>query len=240
MKVLVLNPNIKGIGTYRRSFYFGRELARHGHQVTLMTVSRESKYRPVVYYKRDWGGAYLQPAGAGPWIKVIEGPALGYKWLPGWGSGPLDIALRIREILSNDYDVVYGFEYHPNVSWPIYLTKALQKKYMFLSDWCDWYAGNSNRFRDIQVAQKIDAMFEERIRLIAEKVTVTSSLLKERALLMGIPPDKVVQISEGAAVEYIKPIPIVEEEISLRFPAEYPIIAAIHNGDMCLEIEIFN
>lgn len=203
MRILVLNFNLKGIGTYQRSFYFSRELARQGHDVTMVTVSRDSKYHPRVYYKRDWVGQGDRPAGEGPWVRMIEGPNLGYKWLPGWGSGPLDIGLRIKEILTGHYDVVYGFEYHPNVSWPVYLTKPFMQ-YRFYSDWCDWFAGINNTFKNVSLVHKIDAFFEERIRLIASKVTTNSSLLVQRALRLGIPQDRVVFIPQGCDSKYIQ------------------------------------
>src|SRR5580693_1870406 len=40
MQILALNFTEKGVGTYLRAFYFCRELARAGHEVTLATVSR--------------------------------------------------------------------------------------------------------------------------------------------------------------------------------------------------------
>lgn len=238
MRIVVLNFNLKGIGTYRRSFYFSRELARYGHNVTMVTVSRDSKFRPRVYYKRDWLSQSDQPTGGGPWVRIIEGPRLGYKWLPGWGSGPLDIWLRVKEILTDDYDVVYGFEYHPNVSWPVYLTKPL-KRYRFYSDWCDWFAGHSNQFRGIKIAHQLDKWFEEHIRFLAEKVTVTSQVLKERARSIGIPEAKIVYIPEGAATDYIQPLPKGEGRRRFGIPDGIPILLTSRERHLDHQIKIF-
>ncbi|MGH9595132.1 MAG: hypothetical protein ACRD5L_18715 [Bryobacteraceae bacterium] len=109
MKILSLNFNQKGLGTWRRSFYFSRELARAGHDVTLVTVSRTSRFRTLEYFKQDWIHDVKRPEGPGPWIRVLEGASLGYRALPGWGSGPLDIARRSLELLFQRYDAVYGF-----------------------------------------------------------------------------------------------------------------------------------
>lgn len=238
MRILVLNSNLKGVGTYRRSFYFSRELARHGHDVTMITVSRDSKYHPQIYYKRDWIGQSEQAVGEGPWVRVIEGPGLGYKWLPGWGAGPLDIWLRIKEILTGDYDVVYGFEHHPDVSWPVYLTRAI-KSYRFYSDWCDWFAGNSNRFRNLKIAHQIDGWFEEHIRFLARKVTVTSKVLYERAKSIGIPTTQIVHIPEGAATDYIKPLPTQEARAYFGFPDNAPIVLTGRDWEMERSLDIF-
>lgn len=238
MKILVLNFNLKGIGTYQRSFYFSRELARHGHDVTMVTVSRDSKYRPRVYYKRDWVGQADQPVGKGPWVKMIEGPNLGYKWLPGWGSGPLDISLRIKEILTGHYDVVYGFEYHPNVSWPVYLTKAFMQ-YRFYSDWCDWFAGVNNTFKNVRIAHKIDAFFEEKIRLVARKVTTNSSLLIERAIGLGIPKERVVFIPQGCDTDYIPNIDLQTARKRLNLPFDNLLLGMVIDLYWQESLEVF-
>lgn len=236
MKALLLNFNLKGVGTYRRTFYFSRELARRGCDATMITVSQTSQYRARTYYKRDWIGESETPSGPGPWVRVIEGPAVGYKWLPGWGSGPLDIWQRIREICTGNYDVVYGFEYHPNVAWPVYLTR--QKEYRFFSDWCDWFAGQSNLFRGIKLAHRIDAFFEERIRLLAEKVSVTSCVLRDRALSLGIPHERIVHIPEGAATDYVQPLDSREMRLRLGLPRDRPVIGAVRNCDMVQETRV--
>ena len=239
MKILALNFNLCGVGTYRRTFYFSRELARRGHRVTMFTVSRQSKFHSISYYKRDWIEQHVEPSGAGPWVQVVEGPALGYKWIPGWGSGPLDIALRLRQILREGYDAIYGFEYHPNVSWPIYLTRHF-KKYLFCSDWCDWFAGSSNQFQGKKWAHRIDRYLEERIRYRARRVTVTSRVLRDRALAMGIPAERVVQIPEAAATDYIYPMDRRSLREQLGLPQDASIVAVVRNGPMVREIEVLD
>jgi glycosyltransferase involved in cell wall biosynthesis len=223
VNILTLNHNLRGIGTYRRCFHFSHELARRGHHVTMITVSATSKYRPRHYYKRDWIGEHACPNGDGPWVRMIEGPNLGHRWLPGWGSGILDIKLRIQEIRHNSYDAIYGFEYHPNVSWPVYLTRSTGR-YQFYSDWCDWFGGVNNHFRGVKLAHKIDAFLEERIRLIARRVSTNSSTLKRRAIRIGVPPDRVVFVAEGADTEYITPRDLAAARSQLGLPIDAPIV----------------
>jgi glycosyltransferase involved in cell wall biosynthesis len=238
MRILVLNFNLRGIGTYRRSFYFARELSRCDHDVTMITVSRDSEFHTSVYYKRDWVGQDSHPTDEGPWIRMIEGPGLGYKWLPGWGSSPLDIWLRVQEILTGNYDAVYGFEYHPNVSWPVYLTKPL-KQYLFYSDWCDWYAGNSNRLRNWRIAHRIDGWREERIRFLARKVTVTSKALYERARAIGIPKSRIVHIPEGVDTDYIKPLPRQEMRSRFNISSDMPIVLTGPDWEIERSLNVF-
>lgn len=238
MRILALNFNQKGVGTYRRSFYFSRELARAGHDVTMMTVSHNSQFRSRVSWKRDWIGESSEPRGEGPWFRLIEGPAWGYRALPGWGSGPLDIWSRIQELRSGNYDAVVGFEYHPNVSWPVYLTRGW-KGFRFVSDWCDWFGGSSNQFRGWKIAHHIDCHLEEKIRHRAERVSVTSRLLFDRALSIGIPANKIVHIPEGAATDYIVSIDRKQARAQVKMPQDVPILLAVRNGDSCREVRVF-
>jgi glycosyltransferase involved in cell wall biosynthesis len=238
MKILALNFTVKGIGTYQRAFYFSRELARAGHDVTLATVSRTSKYQPLISYKRDWIDESADPSGPGPWVRLIEGPSWGNRMLPGTGWGPLDIWTRFRELAWNNYDAVLGFEYQPNVSSPIYLTQR-RKNYAFYSDWCDWFGGSSNRFRGWKLAHHIDSYWEEKIRFRAEKVSVTSAVLKQRALSIGIPPEKVVCIPQGAPTDYVVPRNKQESRRRFGIPGDSSVVVAVSNGSMCREIRIF-
>ncbi len=237
MRILALNFNQKGLGTYRRSFYFSRELARAGHEVTMVTVSRTSRFKRSILWKKDWIGESPEPCGEGPWIRLMEGPAWGYRALPGWGSGPLDIWQRMRELQTGDYDAVLGFEYHPNVSWPVYLTKR-SKNFRFVSDWCDWYGGSSNSYRGWRLAHRIDSYLEEKIRHAADCVSVTSRVLFDRALSIGIPGEKIVHIPAGAAPDYIVPLDRQQARRQMKLPEDVPIVAAVRNGDMLREVRI--
>ncbi|HXR32527.1 MAG TPA: glycosyltransferase [Verrucomicrobiae bacterium] len=237
MRVLALNFNQKGVGTYRRSFYFSRELSRAGHEVTMMTVSRDARFRRSVTWKKDWITESNEPRGEGPWFRLIEGPAWGYRALPGWGAGPLDIWGRVQELRGGNYDAVIGFEYHPNVSWPVYLTRGW-KGFRFISDWCDWFGGSSNQFRGWKVAHRIDSYLEERIRLRADRVSVTSRLLFDRAVSIGIPASKIVHLPEGAATDYILPMDRKSARAQMKMPEDAPILLAVRNGDSCREVRV--
>jgi glycosyltransferase involved in cell wall biosynthesis len=239
MRILTLNANLKGVGTYQRCFYFSRELARSGHQVTMVTVSPTSKYRARTYYKSQWIGEHDRLQGDEPCIRVVEAPNLGYKWLPGWGSGPLDILLRTRELMADQYDAVYGFEYQPNVAWPVYLTRRF-RPYLYFSDWCDWHAGQSNWLRGIRLAHRVDAYFEERIRYIAAKVSVISPTLRDRAVAIGIPLVRVEWVKQGVDTEYIQDLPQDEIRQQLGIPLDRPVALAVNDGDMLRPIRLLS
>jgi glycosyltransferase involved in cell wall biosynthesis len=111
--------------------------------------------------------------------------------------------------------------------------------YRFVSDWCDWFAGNSNWFRGWRVAHAIDGFLEEHIRLVAEKVSVTSDLLRKRALAAGVPAERIVHIPEGAATDYIRPMCKRASREWARIPVSGSIVGAVQNGPMEREMRIF-
>lgn len=191
MKILLLNANRVGIGTYHRALHFGRELARRGHDVTMMTVSATSRFRAETRRDRER-------------FTIIECPSLLDELLPWHASGVLDIALRIRELWRGNYDVVYAFEYQPNISIPVLLARRF-KRFVLISDWCDWHAGASYHFGGYRLAHAIDRRFEEHIRHRADFITTINTTLHDRARSIGIAEDKLAIVGEGVDPSYIAP-----------------------------------
>lgn len=191
MKILLLNANRVGIGTYHRALHFGRELARRGHDVTMMTVSETSRFRTVRRRDRDC-------------FEIVECPNFLDELLPWHASGVLDIALRIRELWRGGYDIVYAFEYQPNISIPALLARRF-KQFVLISDWCDWHAGASYHFGGYRLAHAIDRRFEEHIRHRADFVTTINATLHDRARAIGIAEDRLAIVGEGVDPTYIEP-----------------------------------
>ena len=183
MKILLLNANRVGVGTYHRALHFGRELARRDHDVTMMTVSATSRFRAEVRRDRDH-------------FTIIECPNFLDELLPWHASGVLDIALRIRELWRGAYDVVYAFEYQPNISIPVLLARRF-KRFVLISDWCDWHAGASYHFGGYRLAHAIDRRFEEHIRHRADFITTINTTLHDRARSIGIAEDRLAIVGEG-------------------------------------------
>ncbi len=215
MKILLLNANLIGCGTYYRALWFGKLLAEHGgHDVTLCTVSRNSKWNRKSYSSSG--------------INITEGPNWGYKFIPGYGSNWLDIAWRWNQIRTGDFDVIYAFEYHPNVAWPINF--GIEKNQVFLSDWCDWYSGAANIFRGNKLAHKWDKSREEKIRLKADRVSVISSTLEKRALDVGVKKDNVYLIREGVDTNFMKPYDQLKARKKLNIPDDVKVIGTLTDG----------
>jgi glycosyltransferase involved in cell wall biosynthesis len=222
MKILLLNANRVGIGTYHRALHFGRELARRGHDVTLMTVSNTRRF--LGQRRQDREG-----------FRIIECPNWLDELLPWHASGPLDIVLRLREIWSGAYDVVYAFEYQPNISVPVLLSRMF-RQFTLVSDWCDWHAGASYHFGGRRWAHAIDRRFEEFIRHRANFVTTINRTLYERARSIGVDATRLAIVGEGVDPAYIAPLDKQEARRRQNLPEGVPLVATIRDADRSAEI----
>lgn len=222
MKILLLNANRAGIGTYHRALHFGRELARRDHQVMLMTVSNTSRFRAEVRHDSDR-------------FTIVEGPNWLDELLPWHASGPLDIWLRLRELWAGDYDVVYAFEYQPNIAIPVAIARRF-RTFTLVSDWCDWHAGASYHFGGYRLAHAIDRYFEERIRHRADFVTTINRTLHARARSIGIDASRLAIIGEGVDPTYIAPLDRRTARGELGIADTGPIVGTIRDADRCTEI----
>ena len=123
MRVLYLNHNVVGSGTYSRAFHLGRQLALKGHQVTLVTTSRSERFS-ARSYARDG-------------VEIIEAPdVLSGRARTGWD--PYNTLVRIRTLNDRDFDIVHAFDSRPAVIYPA-LATAKRSKAAFFMDWADWW-----------------------------------------------------------------------------------------------------
>lgn len=221
-RILVLNANRAGIGTYHRAFHFGRQLAFRGHSVTMFAVSPDRRWRALE--RRDNSG-----------LRVVESPNVLNKILPWHASGPLDILLRLREIWRGHYDLVYAFEYQPNISLPVFLL-APWRRFRLISDWCDWHAGASYVFGGRTWAHAIDRVFEERIRHRAQRVSTISNTLRERALSIGVPEGRIMLIREGVDTDYMRPMDQAACRDRLGVPGGVSVVATIRDAPAGVEL----
>ena len=117
----------------------------------------------------------------------------------------MDVASRIPIVVSQRWDIVHAFDHRPNVSVPWTVARALRKG-RCLADWCDWWSrgGIITGRRRFRVLDSMEAWLEEGTKRSAEAVTVISSVLRERALSLGIPEERITLLPSGADVESIQ------------------------------------
>jgi len=212
-------------GTYFRAYYLARELAKRGHNITLASISPNSKFKKVK--STDYN------------LKIIEYPNLFHKLIFHFGNGPLDIALRTKHLMNGNYDIVHGFEYYANVNVPILLTKKI-KKYVYVSDWCDWFskgmAAKGRRFASWSPIINAISKIEDVTRLYAHGVTVISDEIEQHVRSIGIPDEKILRVTGGSPTDLIKPLSKMKSRRELGYPLDANICLFLGNYQADLDI----
>jgi len=214
MRILMLNHNVAWSGgTFFRAFHFARQMAKRGHDVTLLTISP----------KRRFG--FRQEIRDG--VRVVETPDL----LWGRGRSGWDLWDTLRRTLyvrERTWDLVHAFDSRPAVILP---ALALQRQGVpLVLDWADWWGrGGTIEERTTGFAVRlligpIETYFEEAFRTVAQGTTVISSALLRRAIALGVRPETIAQIPQGSDVENIRPLPRDACRRALRLPEGSPIV----------------
>jgi glycosyltransferase involved in cell wall biosynthesis len=217
LRLLFLNHNVVGTGTYLRALRLGDALASRGHEVTVVTTSRNNRF-----------GLVARQEGA---VRVVEAPDLW--WGPartGWD--PWNTLSRLLHLRGTPMDVIHAFDGRPVVSVPAWL---LSRRYgtALVMDWADWWG------RGGQIQQRsgwpvrtffgpIETWFEEAFRPIAIGHTVISRPLRDRAVNLGLDPERVVVVPNGCSPDVIPMLDRAASRAELGLAADAPL--AVHLG----------
>ena len=223
MRFLFLNHNYRYSGTYYRMMPIAEQLARRGHQVTAFTVSRE--------HRRQGTRSVVNG------VCLYETPNLA-QGNSGEGYGPLDNLARLLHALFHRYDIVHMFDHKPNATFAGFLARLRGAR--LVADWADWWGGpggiNDVPRRMVPAIGKFEAWWEERSKLWADGVVTISTVLRQRALNLGCPPERVLYLPTGAPLNRIRPVPLAEARAVLGIPPNRWIVGFIGMGQGDLEI----
>ncbi|HSJ23521.1 MAG TPA: glycosyltransferase [Longimicrobiales bacterium] len=214
MKLLYLNHNVVGTGTYLRALHLGMAMAGRGHEVTLVTTSRD----------RRWSAVEREERG----VRVIEAPDL---WFgparTGWD--PWNTLQRVLRLRRTPVDLIHAFDSRPVVALPA-VVLARRAKAALVMDWADWWG------RGGQIQQRsgwlvrtffgpLETWFEESFRPVAGAHTVISNALYHRAVALGLDPARVTVIPNGCQPALIRELDRSEARAALGL-VDGPFIAA--------------
>ena len=223
MRLLFLNHNVRYGGTYYRAMPMAVQLAKRGHELTLLTVSPEHRWRPT--WSRVDG------------VRLGEMPNLGQSF-SGEGYGPLDNVLRLAHSLGRRYDLIHMFGHKPNASFPGFAGRVLGSR--LIADWADWWGGpggiNDVPKRRVPAVGRFEEWWEIQSKLCADGVVTISTVLQQRALEIGCPPARVVHVPTGAATDRIHPLPRAEARQRLGIPVDRRMVGFIGMGQGDLDI----
>ena len=217
MRILYLNHNVAWSGTFFRAYHLGRELARRGHEVTVVTTRRTGRFT-VNATVRDG-------------VRLIQMPDLW--WGPARnGFDPWNTFRRVLLLRHAEYDLVHAFDSRPVVVLPALWVRARTGARLCM-DWADWWGrGGSIEERSGWLVRTffgpIETWFEESFRHRADGTTVISSALAERAAGLGIPRERILRFPVGCDVDGLRPQSRAQAREALQLAGDQAII--LHLG----------
>lgn len=188
MRALYLNHNVVHTGTFVRASCFARELARAGHDITIVTTSRGRRGRGREW---EWHG-----------VRIIEAPdLLSGSARTGWD--PWNTAWRVRRLAGERFDLIHAFDSRPAVIVPALAVRRRTGAPLFL-DWADWWGrGGTIEERSGWAVRTlfgpVETWFEEAFRREATANTTIVETLSRRCEALGVPADRVQTIPNGCA-----------------------------------------
>ena len=229
---MTLFNQVRKGGTYWRALYLAQSLVKRGHQVTILATSPQ----------RRWGYHLFNEGG----VIVVETPDLLWgKLRSGWD--PWNVLARINWLRYNSFELVHAFEGRPVASCPArYLQQRTGVK--LIMDWCDWFGkGGSVEERTNPfiraILRPVETFFETRPRRWADGATPINTILRQRAIELGIAPETILLLPNGSNIHTFFPQPQPDLRQRFGIPAEVLLIGyigAIFSRDVALMAEAFN
>ncbi len=217
MKILILTHNTAFLGgSYMRAFALARSLVTLGHEVTLIASPRNRlarKKRQVID-----GVCVMQMTGI-----------LGERLRDG-GLDPLDLAMRLVHIIGHGYDLVYGFDHRPVVSFPALLFR-ISGKGPYLADWADLWGRKGIADEREHLSGKLlgffDHHWERFTRKHADALTVISTFMLEQAVSWGVARERITLVPAGASSDQIASHDRDEMRRRYGIPPDIPVLVHI-------------
>jgi glycosyltransferase involved in cell wall biosynthesis len=211
-----------------RPHAMAKHLVERGHHVTLLVIDETRRFGISTSM---WDG-----------VQLVETPDLLWGRLrSGWD--PWDTLNRLN-YLSKDktkYDLVHAFETRPATIYPA-LYIANKHKIPLVTDWNDWFGRGGiialNRPKWYRfIFGGVETYFEENFRAGARGLTVISTGLKERAIDLGISPERILQLPNGTFPDLFVPRPVAECRQHVGLPLNIPILG-FSSADSHFDLEV--
>ncbi len=212
-----------------RAHPWAREMAARGHDVDVMCHADTERFRTRI--ERVDG------------FRVIENPDLLVGALrQGWD--PV-CALRRRNFLFREnrpYDLIHCLDTRLAVVLPA-LAYARARKTVIVSDWIDWW-GRGGLIRERRplwyraLFGGVETWFEEHYRNKLDGLTAISQALIERAVALGVPRERCIQIPGGANLSAFRDIPSREESRKLSGIAPEAPVVCFSGLDVLIDLPL--
>lgn len=224
LRIVFLGSAPEWSSSYIRSFLLGKYLVERGHMVSLIATSRKATLnanRKIV----DGVNVFLLPS------LVASNTSLFFNWLS--KASTVFVQTPLNSILEAtfDFDILHSFDVmFPQNATPTLLSRIscflrIHDQKIFV-DWDDWWGGgmitqHARVYAHGGIWSLIDPVvtfLEEKVPRYADAVTVSAQTLRQRALRVGVKPENLFVLPNGADVDSIKPLDICDARTKLGLP----------------------
>ncbi len=211
-----------------RSHAFAAELAKRGHDVTALVISEKKR---IGFTEYDWDG-----------VRTIETPDLLCGRLrSGWDIWNLLNRIEFFRRGDKSYDIIHCFETRPATIYPALYLKT-RKNIPIITDWNDWWGHHG--LIDINrpwyyryLFGWVETYYEEAFRADAAGLTVIAKGLENRAVNLGVKPERICYIPGGASIQQFPIRTIIECRKLSNLPTDSPLLG-FASADSHLDMEI--
>ena len=226
MKILFLNHNYKGEGTYNRAAPLARELSKLGHKVTLFCSNNKYPSYKIEYVEGDFNEVLF------PTLTRRRD----YFW---YLIRPILAGIETRK---EKYDLVHAFTMAEPMSF-LPAKYMCKRKFPLIVDWDDWYGkGGMAEFKPAGWFFKpFTSYLEDNGAKMGMGLTVVSECLYNRAKSLGISEKRIEIIGNGSNYDRIYPLERNACKKDLGFPVDKPIVLYLgwFNKALYIALEAF-
>ncbi len=213
----MLAHNVAWQGSAIRALSLARPLAGLGHDLT------------VIASRGSVGLRFAEDIVDG--VRLLQPPDLLPHRIRNGGLSPVDLAARMAHVVRRRYDVVHAFEQRPCSTVPALVARPLRRA-VYVADWADLWgpAGMAAEWPAPQRASlgAFDGLWQGFTRRRADAVTVISTDLRERAIALGVPRDRIRLIPIGANDDVFGPDDSAGARRRLGIPDDALVL--VHTG----------
>ena len=216
LRIVFLGSAPEWSSSYFRSFLLGKYLVERGHLVSLIATSRKATLN-VTKKIVDGVNVFLLPS------LVASNANLLLTWLSRMSTVFVQTPLNSILKATFDFNILHSFDVmFPQNATPTLLSKIsrflrIHDQKIFV-DWDDWWGrgGMITQYGGIwSLIDPVATFLEEKVPGYADAVTVSAETLRQRALRVGVKPENLFVLPNGANVDSIKPLDICDARTKL-------------------------
>jgi glycosyltransferase involved in cell wall biosynthesis len=220
MRIVMITHEPESFGTYQRCYGLAQPLARRGCQVTVICAGSKDQPKAIVQeevesnLRRVTLRSFATP-GVVDRRYFVDDVRRGF--------------LATFALMRLNYNVLHAFSVALcSVAIPTLATRLIHHRRLVI-DWCDDYSEGMAGSHHPLIHRTV-GMLETKTLRFADRVTVISEYLEERALRCGISSDRICKVWNGLNVDNFPSVSKAEARTQLGLPHDVPIVVSAGNS----------